>query len=111
VKNFCGDCGCREGELHKFFPECDMERCPICKGQLLSCGCDTTKIKDKIREPFFDWTFSCKRCEKVMPETKMVLDNEWKTICGVTYDLDCILCIRCMEFISKKREEKDGFCN
>lgn len=33
----CHDCGCREGELHA--PGCDMECCPFCGGQLISCNC------------------------------------------------------------------------
>lgn len=33
----CGDCGCAEGELHDL--GCDMERCPKCGGQLISCDC------------------------------------------------------------------------
>jgi hypothetical protein len=33
----CGDCNAKEGEAHH--PGCDMERCPLCQGQLISCDC------------------------------------------------------------------------
>jgi 2-hydroxy-3-keto-5-methylthiopentenyl-1-phosphate phosphatase len=101
----CHDCGCAEGELHNFFPNCDMERCPICKGQLLSCGCDKSKILDSMREPYFDWVFCCKRCGEKMPNLKNVSDAEWEMICGITYAKDCILCKKCMKFIYDKRAE------
>ena len=34
----CGDCGAKFGCYHH--TGCDCEQCPICGGQLLSCGCD-----------------------------------------------------------------------
>lgn len=35
----CGDCGilCKEGNLHHW--DCDLEECPKCGGQLITCGC------------------------------------------------------------------------
>ena len=44
----CGDCAIvnKKGNIHHF--GCDIERCPRCKGQLLSCGCvdQTTQISN-----------------------------------------------------------------
>jgi hypothetical protein len=33
----CGDCAAIKGEFH--VPGCDLERCPSCRGQAISCGC------------------------------------------------------------------------
>lgn len=33
----CHDCNIAPGGYHH--PGCDMERCPRCQGQLISCGC------------------------------------------------------------------------
>lgn len=33
----CHDCGAKYGEYHHM--GCDCEQCPICGGQLISCGC------------------------------------------------------------------------
>ena len=33
----CTDCGVRPGRFHHL--GCDWQECPVCFGQLLSCGC------------------------------------------------------------------------
>ena len=37
----CGDCGVRPAGFHH--RGCDMEECPRCRGQLISCGCDVSE--------------------------------------------------------------------
>ncbi len=37
----CGDCGVRPAGFHH--RGCDMEECPRCRGQLISCGCDASE--------------------------------------------------------------------
>lgn len=41
----CHDCDCKEGKIHKF--DCDMERCPFCGNQLITCDCMYEKLQIK----------------------------------------------------------------
>jgi hypothetical protein len=74
----CHDCGVKEGQLHRRHISgdiCDMESCPVCGGQRLSCGCS---LKGKKRIPYIVWPWVCARCGEVWPEEFYVPDEEWK---------------------------------
>lgn len=42
----CQGCGCRAGELHE--DGCDVERCPDCGGQMISCDCDRHRTYPRL---------------------------------------------------------------
>ncbi|PCI27724.1 hypothetical protein COB55_05200 [Candidatus Wolfebacteria bacterium] len=41
-KKTCPDCNVKTGKLHD--PGCDIEQCPFCHNQLMSCGCKWIQI-------------------------------------------------------------------
>ena len=50
----CPDCGVRAGGMHHV--GCDLQTCPACGGQFISCGCweevdDDGNVVDEAHEP------------------------------------------------------------
>jgi hypothetical protein len=49
----CGDCGAARGGWHHV--GCDLQECPVCGGQLITCGCrfdeDDVEVAGPEREP------------------------------------------------------------
>ena len=70
----CHDCNAVEGERHE--SGCDMERCPKCGGQRLSCGCRGTQALRPI--PWIQWPIVCAYCGALWPDLFTVPDTEWE---------------------------------
>ena len=76
-KALCHDCDAEEGQLHQL--GCDMEICPICLGQLISCDCwgrnkyNPTEI-DRI--PYVQQPIMCNLCGVLWPN--LFMDKNWE---------------------------------
>jgi ferredoxin len=96
-RKHCGDCGCIEGELHEI--GCDMERCPVCGNQLISCDHISDVFDQNIpRVPWILYPIICARCGKLWPDLFMVPDEEWNHYIPIR-ERDEVICKECYEFI------------
>ena len=55
-KGPCGDCGTPRGGFHH--RGCDLEECPYCRSQLLSCGCldDEEHEEESDSDELLEWS-------------------------------------------------------
>ena len=121
----CHDCGVNEGRIHEL--GCDMERCPFCGNQLISCSCiynilgidcsegtDVYKngvneqqwlqwekrLATKGRVPYIVYPNMCARCGNLWPDMFSVPNEKW----GKYIQMDerhSILCFRCFTEIKE----------
>jgi hypothetical protein len=91
----CHDCGVQEGELHK--PGCDMERCPKCGGQLISCGC---KDLPDFRIPYLLVPVKCGLCGQQWCDFFQVSNEEWKKYVVPSLQ-EKVLCQECYDELKR----------
>lgn len=55
INKKCHDCGIvnKRGNVHHF--GCDVERCPRCKGQIISCSCNKQKLYKENTFKNYPW--------------------------------------------------------
>lgn len=114
-KEICHDCGIRQGHIHQF--GCDVERCPFCGGQLISCDCmskllniqgDTHTsghedafldlLNEKGRVPYIAYPSICAKCGELWPDLFMVPDEEWENYIQIDMRKE-VICRKCYNWI------------
>jgi len=90
----CHDCGAKPGTLH--LDGCDVERCPACGGQMLSCGCPNEESSKYPRQPWTgEWPGKFE-CREFGWYAKFVEGQGWvscgKNEDGASEDLNRLYC-------------------
>lgn len=100
-ERLCHDCRAKVGELHRL--GCDMEECPICGAQLITCSERHFELVEQgkcIRVPYIQSVNNCVVCGVLFPEMFSVPNSEWDKFVPPQLK-DKWLCRQCYEELKK----------
>jgi hypothetical protein len=96
----CHDCGAQEGMVHE--QGCDMERCPRCNMQAITCYKHCVYPSGKFRQsflegervPYLTVPNMCRMCGEAWPQGFAVDDDEWDkyVVPDLRYEILCHPC-------------------
>ena len=92
----CHDCKVEEGYYH--ISGCDMEMCPKCGGQIISCDCKNEEFEDMERIPWICYPNMCVKCGKLWPALFYVSNEEWEKYVEPA-QRNSVLCFDCFQNI------------
>jgi len=125
-RHVCHDCMVSEGEFHNY--GCDMERCPFCGHQLISCSCcydllgiDHSEgtwaysngltvaqqaqweemLAKKGRVPYIVFPNICRRCGQLWPDMFGVPTADWEKYVPIRHrrEMLCLDCYKAIKFM------------
>ena len=94
----CHDCGVKEGEIHQL--GCDMEICPECHKQLITCGCFHKRSELPFRIPYILTPVNCALCGEQWTDLFAVPSKEWKKYVIPNLQRE-VLCRECYEELKR----------
>jgi len=83
----CHDCGAKEGEIHS--PGCDMQTCPFCRTQLITCGCCYKLLNIDVSKG--TWAYSHGLTDEQSKKFEELLEEKGK----IPYVRIPVLCVMC----------------
>lgn len=101
MKSICHGCVVKVGELHKL--GCDVEVCPICGNQLITCSEEHFKLVEGggyPRIPYIPRLSNCGVCGAISPDFFNVPDEEWDKYV-IPQLQDKVLCKGCYKDMKK----------
>lgn len=108
----CHDCYVDEGEIHDL--GCDMEECPVCGGQAITCFEHCVNSDGTLRDSFANGKryplvispVHCAMCLEPWPNFFSVPDEEWDRVVPPSLR-DKVICKPCYGKIRSWGEEKE----